>query len=158
GGQPRSDDVIVQECGAGLITVRRDPTHDRLAFAAPPLIRSGPVDPEMRTRVVRALRIADDDVVDMAWVDNGPGWVGVLLADADAVLAIEPDPAAFGGPDHLDIGLVGRHPAGAVCAIEVRALFSGSNGEVLEDPVTGSLNASLAEWLTVNKRVTAPYV
>lgn len=155
GGRPRAADVIMQECGAGLVPIRRG--GGRLAFVAPPLVRRGPVDAELRDRVVGALRIADADVVEIAWVDNGPGWVGVLLADAAAVLALEPDPAAFAGPDHLDIGVVGPYPAGAECAIEVRAFF-GARGDLTEDPVTGSLNASVAEWLLDAGRVTAPYV
>jgi PhzF family phenazine biosynthesis protein len=156
GGRPRVDDVVVQECAAGLVPIRR--AADRLAFGAPPLVRTGPVDAALRERVVAALRVPEADIVDLAWVDNGPGWVGVLLADADAVLAVEPDPAAFGGPGHLDIGVVGPYPAGADCAIEVRAFFSGAHGDLTEDPVTGSLNASVAEWLLDAGRLHAPYV
>jgi PhzF family phenazine biosynthesis protein len=149
GGAPRADGEVVQECGAGLVRIRRG---ERLAFAAPPLVRSGPVAEADRAAIVRALAIRDDDVVDLAWVDNGPGWVGVLLRDADAVLAIEPDVGAFGT---LDIGVVGRHPEGAECAVEVRAFCPGMG--IVEDPVTGSLNASLAQWLAGN-RLPSSYV
>ncbi len=136
GGVPAASDVVVQECGAGLVTVRRS---TRLAFAAPPLVRSGPVDDADLARAVRALGIARDDVVDAAWVDNGPGWLGVLLRDADAVLALAPD---FGRFDELKLGVAG--PGGAA-DVEVRA-FCPQYG-VPEDPVTGSLNAGIAQWL-----------
>jgi PhzF family phenazine biosynthesis protein len=149
GGVPHSEEEVVQECGAGLVRIRR---AERLAFAAPPLVRGGPVTEEERTAIVRALAIADDDVVDVAWVDNGPGWVGVLLRDAAAVLAVRPDFGVFGG---LDIGVVGPHPEGSECAVEVRA-FCPRMG-IVEDPVTGSLNASLAQWLA-GDRLPASYV
>ncbi|WP_277211840.1 PhzF family phenazine biosynthesis protein [Isoptericola croceus] len=141
GGTPRSDDVVVQECGVGLVPVDR--SADRLAFAGPPLRRSGPVSADDLDRITRALRIARDDVVDAAWVDNGPGWVAVRLADAAAVLALEPD---FGAFDGLDIGAVGAHAPGAGDAdVEVRGFVPGLG--VPEDPVTGSLNAGVGEWL-----------
>lgn len=142
GGAPRGDD-IVQECGVGLVSLRRDASGG-LAFAAPPLRRSGPVEDAEVDRILRALRITRSDVVDVQWVDNGPGWVGVLLRDAEAVLALTPDPAAL--DEDLHIGVVGPYPQGSECAVEVRAFVPGLG--VLEDPVTGSLNASLAQWLT----------
>jgi PhzF family phenazine biosynthesis protein len=138
GGEPAAADRIVQECAAGLVALRRTP---RLAFAAPPLTRSGPVSDDDRERIVRALRITHDDVVDLAWVDNGPGWVGVLLHDADAVLALEPDWAVL----DLDVGVVGLRTDGDT-ACEVRALCPLSTG-ITEDPVTGSLNAGIGQWL-----------
>lgn len=147
GGVPRSDDEVVQECGAGLVQVRRGL---RLAFAAPPLVRSGPVDVEDLTRIAAALRLDEHDIVDAAWIDNGPGWVGVLLADAAAVLACRPDPGAF---DSLDVGVVGLYPAGSDVAVEVRAFCPGLG--VVEDPVTGSLNAGLAQWLAGNRLPTS---
>ena len=149
GGVPRSTDVILQECPAGLIRIRR--TADGLAFAAPPLIRSGPVDEPLVLRIADMLGIGRDEIVDQQWVANGPGWVAVLLADADAVLALRP------GPIDIDIGVVGAHPDGAECAYEVRAFFP-KNGATIEDPVTGSLNASLAGWLIDTGRARPPYV
>ena len=142
-------DEIVQECPAGLIAIRRE--GGRLAFAAPPLLRGGPVDEPDVARVAAALRIERDAILDAEWVDNGPGWVGVLLADADAVLALDP------GFEDMDIGVAGLHPAGSDVAIEVRAFFP-KDGAFVEDPVTGSLNASLAGWLLRTGRVSAPYV
>jgi PhzF family phenazine biosynthesis protein len=94
GGHPASPDVITQECGAGLVAIRR--TEAGLAFAAPPLLRSGPVDEETTARVTKELNIARDDVVDIQWADNGPGWIAVLLSSADAVLG----QAGNGGPGH----------------------------------------------------------
>lgn len=155
GGQPRDPDRIVQECGAGLIPIRR--SEAGLAFAAPPLVRSGPLDDEVFRRALEALRIDRSEVVDAAWVDNGPGWSGLLLADADRVLEVEPSsgsPAAEGG---LFVGLVGPHPSGSEHAFEVRAFFSDQHGALREDPVTGSLNASLAQWLLGTDRASAPY-
>jgi PhzF family phenazine biosynthesis protein len=148
GGRPAGADAIVQECDAGLITVRR--TEAGLAFAAPPLVRSGPVEEPVAERVARGLGISRSDMVDIQWADNGPGWVAVLLASAEAVLAIQP------GPLELDIGVAGPYPAGSPEALEVRAFSPQISGA--EDPVTGSLNASLAQWLLTTGRVTAPYV
>jgi PhzF family phenazine biosynthesis protein len=147
-GVPRRD-VVVQECAAGLIEIRR--TDAGLAFAAPPLLRDGPVDPSLVTRIAGLLGIADPDIIDARWVDNGPGWVAVLLRDADAALALRP------GFIDLDLGVVGPYPAGSPAAFEVRAFFPVGRSTV-EDPVTGSLHASLAEWLTRTGRATLPYV
>jgi PhzF family phenazine biosynthesis protein len=149
GGEPRGGDVIVQECGAGLVPIRRTP--DGLAFAAPGLLRSGPVEDELVERVARMLRIDRTAIVDTQWADNGPGWIAVLMADPEAVLALEPQ------YDELDVGVVAPYPAGAPDAFEVRA-FTYKNGAVDEDPVTGSLNASLAQWLLATGRASAPYV
>jgi PhzF family phenazine biosynthesis protein len=148
-GTPKQRDVVVQECGAGLLPVRR--TVDGLAFAAPPLIRSGPVEEALAQRLASVLRIDRAEIVDAVWADNGPGWVAVLLASADAVLALEP------GHVDLDLGVVGPYPGGSPQAFEVRAFFP-KNGATAEDPVTGSLNASLAQWLLGIGRATAPYV
>jgi PhzF family phenazine biosynthesis protein len=157
GGVPRSAGEVVQECGAGLVRVRRGPsatgTGGRLAFAAPPLFRSGEVSAEDRARIARALRLDDSEIVDLSWTDNGPGWVSVLLEDAYAVLALRPDLAAFGD---LDIGVVGPYPEGATDAqVEVRAFVPGMG--IGEDPVTGSLNAGIGQWL-VGTRLPASYV
>ena len=95
-------DSIVQECGAGLVDVRRSP---RLGFAAPPLVRSGAVEDDLRARIVAGLGIEDAAVADMAWIDNGPGWVGVDLGSAEAVLDVVPDIAAF---TDLKVTVLGR--------------------------------------------------
>jgi len=148
GGRPGRPDAIVQECQAGLVKVR--PTEAGLAFAAPPQVRSGPVEEPVAEQVARALNITRADIVDIAWADNGPGWVAVLLDSAKAVLAIRP------GAVDLDIGVAGPYPDGSPEALEVRA-FSPQVTSV-EDPVTGSLNASLGQWLLGAGRVTSPYV
>jgi PhzF family phenazine biosynthesis protein len=149
GGEPHDGDSIVQECGAGLVPIRR--TADGLAFAAPPLLRSGPVEEELLAEIAAALRIERTEIVDAAWADNGPGWVAVMLESAEAVLALRP------GFVDLDVGVVGPSPANADEAFEVRAFFP-KNGALVEDPVTGSLNASLAQWLLGSGRAEAPYV
>jgi PhzF family phenazine biosynthesis protein len=141
GGVPQQHGRLVQQCGAGLVRIRRDGA--RLAFAAPALIRSGPVDPGDLAHIAGALRLSTDDIVDCQWADNGPGWVAVLLPDAQSVLALEPDRAAMGS--FTSIGVVGPYPPGSDCAFELRAFTALiSTGE---DPVTGSLNASVAQWL-----------
>ncbi|MFK7918138.1 MAG: PhzF family phenazine biosynthesis protein [Ilumatobacter sp.] len=152
GNEPRRE-RIVQECGAGLVEIRRD--GDMLAFAAPPLIRSGPVDAALLARRLDLLGLAATDVVEAAWIDNGPGWMGLLLHDADAVLDVQLPSAAVPG---FDVGLVGLWPSGAEPAIEVRALFADAAGSIREDPVTGSLNASVAQWLVGSGRLKTPYV
>jgi PhzF family phenazine biosynthesis protein len=149
GGVARSQDELLQECTAGLLRVRR---AERLAFAAPPLLREGPVSEQERRQIITALALDDGDVVDLSWGENGPGWVVVLMRDAAAVLAVRPDWSSFGA---LDIGIVGPYPSGSECAVEVRA-FCPSIG-VVEDPVTGSLNASIGQWLAGN-RLPSTYV
>lgn len=139
GGVPAGE-RLVQECGVGLVELRRE--RGRLAFAAPDLIRSGPVEEDLVQRIVAALGIARDDVLDIAWADNGPGWVGLRMESAAAVLALEPSY----GELPVDVGVVGPHPDGSECAVEVRAFVPHAAG-ITEDPVTGSLNASLAQWL-----------
>lgn len=155
GNRPKVSGLIIQQCDAGLVQVRR---QDGLAFAAPPLLRSGEVEPALVDQLVAVLGIGRDRIVDTQWVDNGPGWVGVLLQNAEAVLSIEPDFSRYTKPEELNIGLVGPYPEGSDCAFEVRALFNDEHGQTVEDPVTGSLNASLAEWLISTGRAHAPYI
>lgn len=140
GGTPRAPDLVVQECGVGLVRVRRD--GPRLEFAAPPLRRTGALEPEIQAKIVRALGLSSSDIVHHQWVDNGPGWCAVMLYSARQVLALEPD---WGLLDPLKLGVVGPHDAGHDAAFEVRAFVGGGDG--FEDPVTGSLNASLGQWL-----------
>jgi len=176
GGVPRGEHVV-QECGVGLVKIKRDGGvtagppqgdaahprgaatraavvrggHDLLAFAAPPLIKSGPLDETDVQLIARGLGVAREDITAHAWCDNGPNWRGVLLRSAEQVLALKPDATVLAG---LDIGVVGpRGKIGVLGAqdagdtqFEVRAFFPGNNG-LAEDPVTGSLNAALAQWL-----------
>ncbi|HXZ64861.1 MAG TPA: PhzF family phenazine biosynthesis protein [Streptosporangiaceae bacterium] len=149
GGQSRQPGVVTQQCGAGLIAIRVG--DDGLAFAAPPLVRSGPVDEALAAQVADMLGIDADAIVDLQWADNGPGWIAVLLASADAVLAVRPRPG------DLNVGIAGPHPPGGPAAFEVRAFFP-AGGATHEDPVTGSFNASLAQWLLSTGRAQAPYL
>lgn len=126
GGRPARDNTVVQECGAGPVRLRR--TNDGLAFEAPPLVRSGPVDDLLLERMAAVLGVERDAIVDAEWVDNGPGWVAVLLPDAESVLAVEPDVAVHDGDGPLDVGLVGFYPPGSPSAYEVRALFHDERG------------------------------
>ncbi len=139
GGKPRQPGLVVQQCGAGLVRVRSD--GPRLEFAAPPVSRSGPLEPEVLAKIAGALALAPSDIAQHQWVDNGPGWCAVMLRSARQVIALKPDWAAL---DPLKLGVVGPHTAGGDAAFEVRAFIGGGG---YEDPVTGSLNASLAQWL-----------
>ncbi len=190
GGVPKTEGTIMQECGVGLVTLRH--AEGRLAFAAPPLIKGGPVDEELLAPVCAVLDIDRSEIVDAQWADNGPGWIAVMLESAEAVLALRPN---FGAVDSYDIGVVGSYPLGVVgkigavgmsggspddggerssrsdhvddlgssggspenTTVEVRAFFR-SSGQAAEDPVTGSLNAALAQWLLGNGTLSAPYV
>lgn len=140
GGVPRQAGEVVQQCGVGLVRIRA--AGGRAAFAAPPL-RMREVDDELLSQVRVALGLPAGQVLAARWLDNGPHWLALRLADAAAVLAIEPDHAAL--KPLAKVGVVGAHPAGHDCAFEVRA-FAAPIG-IPEDPVTGSLNASLAQWL-----------
>jgi PhzF family phenazine biosynthesis protein len=126
----------------------------RLAFAAPPIVRGGPVSLADQHEIAGALRIAPDVIVDAQWVDNGPGWVGVLLPSAADVLALNPDRDAFGR--FTSVGVTGPYAAGSETAFEVRAFIPEIG--LGEDPVTGSLNASLAQWLIATDRAPISYV
>jgi PhzF family phenazine biosynthesis protein len=159
GGNPKGK-YIVQECGVGLVRIKHDRQAQRLAFAAPPLIKSGPLDEADVELIARGLGIPRSDITAHSWCDNGPNWRGVLLRSAAQVLALQPDPEVLAG---LDVGVVGprgkvgvvapqtpapstRFEDGLETHFEVRAFFPGNNG-MTEDPVTGSLNAGLAQWL-----------
>lgn len=140
GGIPKGDD-IVQECDIGLVRIR--PGAGRLAFAAPKLRRTGEVQPDILARVIAGLRLEPDAILEANWVDNGPGWLAVLLRTRDEVLAVRPDYTILSG---LRVGVVGAWDAakdGAGAQFEVRAFTAAG----FEDPVTGSLNAGLAQWL-----------
>ena len=151
-GAARRDGEVVQECGAGLVRIRRDGA--RLAFAAPPLRRSGPLEPELLERIERGLALSRGEVLDHQWVDNGPGWCAVRLASAERALQLKPDYGVLRG---LSLGVVAPHAAGTSDAqFEVRALIGQGPG--YEDPVTGSLNASLAQWLIASGAAPAQYV
>lgn len=142
GGRPKGTS-IVQECGAGLIEIRYDDTSGELYFAAPPRQRSGPLDVDAVGALAAGLGIDPATVVDHQWCDNGPPWQALLLASADAVLDLQPDGAALPG---AFVGVVGRHRPGKDADFEVRAFFPAGQG-MGEDPVTGSLNAAIGQWL-----------
>jgi PhzF family phenazine biosynthesis protein len=153
GGKSANTSEIIQECGAGLVPIQR--SAELLSFAAPPLIRSGSVDETKLAEIAAFLRINRSQIADAQWADNGPGWIVVLLASASEVLALEP---ARSHPTRIDVGVVGPHPAGHPAAFELRAFFTDHLGSVREDPATGSLNASTAQWLLSSGRASAPYV
>ena len=151
GGRPKRG-VIVQECAAGLVHIRRD--GERLAFQAPPRLRSGPLAEADLDRIVQGLGLRREDVVAHAWCDNGPPWRAVLLRSAAEVLSLQPNRTALHGSF---VGVVAPQPAGGDCDFEVRAFFPGQAG-LIEDPVTGSLNAALGQWLIDAGLAPARYV
>ncbi|WP_163542947.1 PhzF family phenazine biosynthesis protein [Occultella kanbiaonis] len=140
GGAPRDPRVVVQECGAGLVDVRRD--GDLLAFAAPPTLRSGNLDEDHLNQVVAAFGIDRTQVLDHQWIDNGPGWAVIRLSTAQEVLDLDPDLSLI--PDAM-IGALGPYPPGSEHAYELRSFAPGAG--VAEDPVCGSMNASVGQWL-----------
>ncbi len=151
GGVPRQAGEVVQQCGVGFVRIRVE--AGRAAFAAPPL-RMREVDDGLLSKVRAALGLDAGQVLAARWLDNGPQWLALRLADAATVLALEPDHAAL--KPLAKVGVVGAHPAGSDCAFEVRA-FAAAIG-IPEDPVTGSLNASLAQWLMGEGAAPARYV
>jgi PhzF family phenazine biosynthesis protein len=152
GGRPKAEGEVVQQCGVGLVRVRRD--GRRLAFAAPPRRRSGPLDEPTVERIARFLGVARDDIVAHQHCANGPGWKTVMLRSAAQVLALKP---RLGSESEMEIGVVGPHD-GSDPMFEVRAFFPAPGGTLAEDPVTGSLNAALAQWLIESGRAPARYV
>ena len=158
GGVPQGAEVV-QECAVGLVRIRRDGQH--LAFAAPPLRRSGPLPEDEVLRIAHGLGVTRQDILHHAWCDNGPQWRGVMLASAAQVLALKPNAQILAG---MEVGVVaplekepldGKH--GPAEAFEVRAFFPGNAG-LTEDPVTGSLNAALGQWLIGAGLAPAHYV
>ena len=150
GGKPRQPGLVVQQCGVGLVRVRCD--GPRLEFAAPPMRRTGALEPDVLTKIAKALALQPSDIAHHQWVDNGPGWCAVMLRSARLVLSLKPEWAALAP---LILGVAGPHHAGHDAAFEVRA-FIGDGG--FEDPVTGSLNASLAQWFFSAGLAKSPYV
>jgi len=180
GGQPQATQRVVQECGVGLVPIRRD--GPRLSFGAPPLKRSAPGAMQL-AQVAAALGVKSQQVVAAQMLDNGTAWLGLLLDDPHTVLQLKPNQlelknlglkvgvAALYAPAAAAPALIGRSnrearafgssstPAQADEAepnLEVRA-FAAPMG-IIEDPVTGSLNASLAQWLIGDGHAPANYL
>jgi PhzF family phenazine biosynthesis protein len=141
GGIPHQAGRLVQECAVGLVRVRRG--EGILSFAAPPLVRDGALDEEYVGQIVAAFGIDRDHVLAHQWVDNGPGWAVVQLPTAGEVLALEPDLSVI--PTAM-VGAIGAYPDGSEHAFEMRTFAPGVG--VAEDPVCGSMNASVGQWLT----------
>ena len=152
GGKPNRSDRIVQECAAGLVPLRRG--AEGLAFAAPPLVREGPVEETQVVELADLLGIDRSEIIEANWMDNGPGWIGLWLDSAEKVLALEP---ARSHPARVDVGVIGPYSEGSEIGFELRVFFSDHHGTILEDPVTGSFNASAAQWLLGTGRATSPY-
>ncbi len=178
GGQPKDPGFIVQECQVGLVRIRREPGTQRLAFAAPALKRSAP-SPVVLAQVAAALGLASTHILAAQLLDNGPVWLGLLLDSPDTVLQLTPDHKTLARLD-AKVGVAALYPTDATPGLIARAnrearAFSASAGPrdfspdmevrgfvapvgVDEDPVTGSLNASLAQWLIADGHAPARYV
>ncbi|MGW3510026.1 PhzF family phenazine biosynthesis protein [Streptomyces sp. NPDC000994] len=150
GGTPKHADRIVQECAAGLVTVRHG--KGTLSFAAPPRVRDGALDDTYLNQIVAAFGITRDQVVAHQWVDNGPGWAVLQLRTAEEVLALEPDlsliPAAM-------VGAIGAYTEGSEHNFEMRTFAPGAG--VPEDPACGSMNAAVGQWLTTTGAAPSTY-
>jgi PhzF family phenazine biosynthesis protein len=153
GGVPKGQE-IVQECGVGLVRVRR--SEYGLAFLAPPLLKSGPLELEVRERVRKGLGLAAEAIVQAQWVDNGAGWLALMLKDRQQVLTLKPD---YQQLQDLAVGVVAPwNPAvdGTDAQFEVRGFIAGDG--MPEDPATGSLNAGLAQWMLGKQLAPSSYV
>ncbi|MEE4454595.1 PhzF family phenazine biosynthesis protein [Novosphingobium resinovorum] len=154
GGTPREAGRVVQECGIGLVKVRQE-SQERLAFRAPPLIRSGPLDAADRAETLRLTGADAEQVVAAVHAANGPGWKLLHLASAEAVLAAEPVAKA---PPGTDVALLGPCAPGGMAQFELRAFAADPQGKLFEDPVTGSLNAAVAQYLFASGLAQGRYV
>lgn len=153
GGVPRQAGMVVQECGVGLVPVRV--AGEQFAFRAPPLLRSDGLDAQERAAAVRLAGVDAGTVIAAVHAVNGPQWQLLQLDSAAAVLAARPAATA---PVPTDIGLIGAYPAGSAVQFEVRAFFADPAGRLVEDPVTGSLNAAAAQYLFATGQVDSSYV
>ena len=154
GGVPRTAGVVVQQCKVGLVRVAQRP-DDALAFAAPPLVRSGALDPGERNEAARIAGVAPEQIVDAVHANNGPGWKLLRLGSVEELLALNPQAEA---PVGTDIGVVAAYPEGSELQFELRAFFTNGQGKVVEDPVTGSLNAATAQYLFANGLASGHYL
>src|SRR5690625_3406771 len=150
GGTPRDPDTIVQEVRAGLVEVRQG--EGILSFAAPPTTRSGELEEAYLGQVIAAFGISRDKVLSHQWVDNGPGWAVLRLGTAEEVLDLDPDLSLI--PDAM-VGAIGAYPEASEYAFEMRTFAPGVG--VPEDPVCGSMNASVGQWLTRAGEVAGAY-
>lgn len=153
GGTPKGDEII-QECGIGLVRIRQ--MGGQLAFTAPPLLRSGIVDSDLIERMRQALRLEHGAILDARWVDNGPGWLALRLADRAGVLAIKPDYSKLEGQVVGVFAPWDPQRDGDEAQLEVRAFVPGDG--MPEDPVTGSLNAGIARWLLEDGLMPDSYI
>jgi predicted PhzF superfamily epimerase YddE/YHI9 len=148
-GTPDKSEVI-QECGIGLVQVIQ--SENRFSFLSPELIRGEALSPALLTEVASVLNIQKSKIIDSKWIDNGPGWIGVLLSSAEEVLAVTPNRNS-----NLALGLFGFYGAESKYKYEVRGFYP-EDGLLVEDPATGSLHASGAQWLTSAGKCVAPYL
>lgn len=155
GGAPQTPGIVVQQSDIGLVRLRVDEDSAHIGFLNPELLRSGPVEEHKVQELADLLCLERTGILDAQWGDNGPGWIMLLLADAEAVLAVQ---KPTGPLLDLDVGILGLYPEGGNSALEVRGFFADGSGAVIEDPATGSLNGAAAQWLVQSGRLRLPYV
>ncbi len=154
GGVPRTPGVVVQQCQVGLVRVAQQ-ADAALAFAAPPLIRSGALDPAERDEAARIAGVRPEQIVDAVHANNGPAWKLLRVGSVEELLALNPLAEASVG---TDIGVVAAYPEDHELQFELRAFFANGQGKVIEDPVTGSLNAACAQYLFANGLAQGRYL
>ncbi|MGJ7512243.1 PhzF family phenazine biosynthesis protein [Variovorax sp. GT1P44] len=173
GGKPKAGSHIVQQCTQGLVPIQRD--GERLVFASPPLKRSAP-SPTLLAKIAAALGLRAQQILAAQLLDNGPVWLGLLLNDADTVLTLKPDHRMLRELGQK-VGVAGIWPRDespplitrsnrearafarteeTAAGVEVR-VFAAPVG-IEEDPVTGSFNASLAQWLIAEGLLPERYI
>ncbi|PHM31210.1 Phenazine biosynthesis protein PhzF family [Xenorhabdus innexi] len=146
----KNKETIIQECKAGLIPIRQ--VNGRPAFMAPPLVRMGDVADDIFEQILKGLGITSDDVELCQWIDNGPGWLGILLKSVDKLMGIRPD---YSQLKDYELGLCAMYPENSQVRLEVRGLCGSISSE---DPVTGSLNAAFAQWLIPHGKLPENYI
>ncbi|KJF16138.1 PhzF family phenazine biosynthesis protein [Acidithrix ferrooxidans] len=150
GGVANHGQTLIQQCGAGLIKVRYE--MGKLSFRAPNLVRSGNLDENYLEEIAASFGIKRKNILAHQWVDNGPGWAVIRLETAQEVLDLEPDLTII--PNAM-VGAIGAYPAGSKYAFEMRT-FAPAIG-IAEDPVCGSMNASVGQWITRSGEFTKGY-
>jgi PhzF family phenazine biosynthesis protein len=146
GGVAKQNGLVRQECKIGIVDI--DVSSEQYAFVAPPT-KIERLPDENLWAIRQALDIPAESILHAAMLDNGPVWQVLQLHSAEDVLSLDSSKVRW--PEFNSIGLIGAHKAGGDCDYEVRMLAPSSG--MSEDPITGSLNAALAHWLSSEGRL-----